>query len=244
MKSKAVLYKKVRNLLFDKLTHTEIIDKLSNKYNVKDIQDQINEVYKDENTDYDDKLILEMNELLKQNNMYKVIDILKAKGHSQFEINKAIMRLDEIQTKKIINKKSYLKLVIFIIPIFLTFTYSMFYMFIIAFMSTSLISYELFKVKNAKRNIHNMHNLEIDLTWSAGLWISQGNMLYTASGKPIPKFWTFNQGLLLAIVFIVIGIMDFSISNNYSVLFLNILNGFIAYALLYYEMPDQYYPLV
>lgn len=240
----AVLYKKVRDLILDGFSNTEIVDYLKRKYSLKDIQQQINEVYKDENTNYDEKLIKHLNELLKKHNLEQSINILKEENHNAFEINKAIMRLDEVKKEKNFSF-DYTLLTLFIIPLLLGFMYSFAYFFLILLMIISFVLYDFYAKRYAQKTYkNNTHLFDIDMTLVAGLLINQEDKIYSPKFGVLPRFWICNQGKVWSLIFLFIGIIHFTYSKDFLVLILNILNSLNAYILLNYKMKNLYYSTI
>lgn len=88
-----VLYDKVRKFFLRGLSVQDIKHELGKKYSSKKIDDAIKEFFKDESTDYDDKLIQVIERRFRKGEFLEHImaDLIKG-GHKPFEVEKAIIR--------------------------------------------------------------------------------------------------------------------------------------------------------
>lgn len=210
---KSKLYIDVRRLLEKGRTINNTIITLQNKGHTKEqILEQVNEFYKDEKTNYDDKLVREIEKRFnKGETIQQIMNDLIANNHKPFEVEKAILRADfgEGENIKSTMKKwelsTYINIIIFLLTILLGLFYNKWFFLGTGFMLLVMAVSSIHMPKKYKE-----WDTEIDVMPIGGFYITQGLWGYNPIIGNYFRWWILEPGTLYIFFFLIFGIILFA----------------------------------
>jgi len=203
----ADLYMEVRKQLKRGATLQQVReDLLEEGHSKADIQLAIQEFFKDEATDYDDKLIEEIEDRFDRGElMQNIIDDLVKKGNKPFEVEKALLRASTspgnvFEIFRGWKWYTYIQAGIFLMTFLLGIFYTPLFFITTFFMAAEmLISFAGIPAQNKS------WVAEVNILPFGGLWITQGVFGYNKAVGNYFRWWILEPSTVLAGFFILFG---------------------------------------
>jgi hypothetical protein len=227
-------------VLFEKgFTEKQINSTLG--YDAEDIKEAIADYKKDETTDYDDKLILEIESRFRKGQTIQQITAeLMAKKYDKVEIEEDILRAQLVDTHFIKdtirswNIYTYIHNFLLIATILLGIFYTP-----IFFIATAFIIFEMGIAFLNKLDKDRFYSTSITVTPFIGLTVTQGFFGYNSTLGNYWRWWKLEPGILLSIFFLVFGIYFFYIYGS-TFLMWSWMLGYIALLSYIVKPKDNY----
>jgi hypothetical protein len=225
------LYVKVRKLLESGFTADQVLEKLSFESSKDDLLDLVNEYYKDEKSDYDNKLILHIENRFKEGQFLPAIfDELVKSGHKPFEIEKAMLRARTSTNSSMFDviKKwqtySQIQFSVFALTIVLGILYHAIFFIATIFLILQMIAAYI------KRKLHPGNwDLEILLLESQGKGVRQNKSVFNYN--PLYgnywNVWIFDPAVLALLFFVCFGLYC-DLAYGYSIFYICLALGLLS----------------